>query len=103
MARFEIFLILAKRKDDDEIYTDNLEYVCFCEGSYNQDAMSKKTSNVIQGEIDESEDEVLFGSANIIIRDKVISAISFKNKDCDPEEIDHLLDLILEDKEEIMH
>ena len=103
MARFEIFLILAKRKDDDEIYTDNLEYVCFCEGSYNQDAMSKKTSNVIQGEIDDSEDEVLFGSANIIIRDKVVCAISFKNKDCDPEEIDHLLDLILEDKEEIMH
>ena len=47
MARFEIFLILAKRKDDDEIYTDNLEYVCFCEGSYNQDAMSKKTTTII--------------------------------------------------------
>ena len=40
----------------------------FVMDTYNQSDMSNKTSDVIQNEIDESEDEVLFGSANIVIR-----------------------------------
>ena len=103
MARFEVFLVLVKRKDDGEVYTDDLEYVCYCDDTYKHAHMSDATNELIQEEVNESEDEVLFGSADVSIKDKVKLKITFKNKDCDPEEIDHLLDLILEDKEEIMH
>ena len=29
MAKFEVFLVLAKRKDNGEVYTDDLEYVSY--------------------------------------------------------------------------
>ena len=103
MAKFEVFLVLAKRKDNGEVYTDDLEYVCFCDDTYKHAHMSDATNELIQEEVNSSEDEVLFGSADIFVKDEVKMKITFKNKHCTTEEIDDLLDLILDKTEEVMH
>ena len=98
-----LFLVLVKRKDNSEIYTDDLEYVCFCDDTYKQVHMSDATNELIQEEVNSSEDEVLFGSADVFVKDEVKMKITFKNKHCTTEEIDDLLDLILDKTEEVMH
>ncbi len=61
-------------------------------------------NEVIKEEIGESEEgEVLFGSADVSIKDKVKLKITFKNKDCDTEEIEDLLDLILDKTDQTIH
>jgi hypothetical protein len=103
MAKFDVFLVLVKRKDDGEVYTDDLEYVCYCDDTYKNAHMSDATNELIQEEVNDSEDEVLFGSADVSIKDKVKLKITFKNKDCDTEEIEDLLDLILDKTDQTIH
>ena len=86
MAKFEVFLVLVKRKDDGEVYTDDLEYVCYCDDTYKHAHMSDATNELIQEEVN-----------------KVKLKITFKNKDCDTEEIEDLLDLILDKTDQTIH
>ena len=103
MAKFDVFLVLVKRKDDGEVYTDDLEYVCYCDDTYKHAHMSDATNELIQEEVNESEDEVLFGSADVFIKDKVKLKITFKDKDCNVEEIENLLNLILDKTDQTIH
>ena len=103
MAKFEVFLVLAKRKDNGEVYTDDLEYVCFCDDTYKHDHMSDATNELIQEEVNSSEDEVLFGSADVFVKDEVKMKITFRSKDCTTEEVDNILDLILEETDRTIH
>ena len=103
MAKFEVFLVLAKRNDNGEVYTDDLEYVCFCDDTYKHAHMSDATNELIQDEVDASEDQVLFGSADVFVKDEVKMKITFRSKDCTVEEVDNILDLILEETDRTIH
>ena len=103
MAKFEVFLVMAKKKDNGEVYTEDLEYACYCDDTYKHVHMSDTANELIQDEVDSSEDEVLFGSADVIVRDRVQLKVTFRNRDCDHEEVEELLDLILEETDRTIH
>ena len=104
MARFELVLSLAKRNDDNELYTEETGYVCFCKNLKDLEEITDTANEVIKEEIGESEEgEVLFGSADVFIKDKVKLKITFKDKDCDVEEIENLLNLILDKTDQTIH
>ena len=96
MAKFEVFLVLAKRKDNGEVYTDDLEYVCFCDDTYKHAHMSDATNELIQEEVNSSEDEVLFGSADVIVNDLTILMLQYTNSQLPKKEIDEIIDLLTE-------
>lgn len=103
MAKFEVSLVLAKRKNQEEVYTENLNFICFCKDTYDREEIDDKADELIADQISESEDQILFGSAHIIIKNKHVSTISFQNKDCNKEQVEKLLDLILDDTKETVH
>ena len=37
MAKFEVSLVLAKRKNNGEVYTENLNFICFCKDTYDRE------------------------------------------------------------------
>ena len=96
MAKFEVFLVLAKRKDNGEVYTDDLEYVCFCDDTYKHAHMSDATNELIQEEVNSSEDEVLFGSADVIVNKSTLMMMHYKNSDIPKEEINEIVDLLID-------
>ena len=96
MARFEVFLVLVKRKDDGEVYTDDLEYVCYCDDTYKHAHMSDATNELIQEEVNESEDEVLFGSADVIINNLTVLMLQYTNSELPRDEMDEIIDLLTE-------
>ena len=56
MARFELVLSLAKRNDDNELYTEETEYVCFCKNLKDLEEITDTANEVIKEEIGESEE-----------------------------------------------
>ena len=99
MAKFEISLLLTKTKDNGEFYTDKLNFICFCKDTYDEEEIDEKTDQLIKDHISDSEDQILFGSADIIVKDVHVSTIGFQNKDCDQGLIANAIDLILGDEE----
>ena len=96
MAKFEVFLVLVKRKDDGEVYTDDLEYVCYCDDIYKHAHMSDATNELIQEEVNDSEDEVLFGSADVIINNLTVLMLQYTNSELPRDEMDEIIDLLTE-------
>jgi len=96
MAKFEVFLVLVKRKDDGEVYTYDLEYVCYCDDTYKHAHMSDATNELIQEEVNESEDEVLFGSADVIINNLTVLMLQYTNSELPRDEMDEIIDLLTE-------
>jgi len=104
MARFEVNIVYAKMEEDGvSTYTEEYDYICFCSEGKSVKYIKEKISEMIEDEIASSEDEVLFGSADVIVRDKVQLKVTFRNRDCDPEEVEELLDLILEETDRTIH
>ena len=103
MAKFEISLVLIKKNNNKEIYTDNLNYVCFCEDTYDKEEINEKTDKIMSDQISESEDQILFGSAHIIVKGNHVSSITFENKEYDTDQMEKILSLILDDTRETIH
>ena len=102
MAKFEVFLVMAKKKDSGEVYTEDLEYACYCDDTYKHVHMSDTANELIQDEVDSSEDEVLFGSADVIVNDLTILMLQYTNSQLPKKEIDEIIDLLTE-QEGAMH
>ena len=103
MARFELVLSLAKRNDDNELYTEETGYVCFCKNIKDLEEITDTANEVIKEEIGESEEgEVLFGSADVIVNDLTILMLQYTNSELPKKEIDEIIDLLTE-QEGAMH
>lgn len=42
MAQFELILSIAKRNKDNELYTEEREYMCFCKNPDDMDEITKR-------------------------------------------------------------
>jgi|TARA_B100001063_G_C16712520_1_gene528817 NAD(P)-dependent dehydrogenase (short-subunit alcohol dehydrogenase family) len=97
MARFELVLSLAKRNDDNELYTEETEYVCFCKNLKDLEEITDTANEVIKEEIGESEEgEVLFGSADVIINNLTVLMLQYTNSELPRDEMDEIIDLLTE-------
>ena len=103
MARFEMKVVIAKRKDDTEVITEEKNYVCFCENVEDQYEINRRARGVVRDEIEYAEGEVLFGSADVFVEDEVLFVFGFRNTDADHDDIEDLLDLILDHETETIH
>lgn len=103
MARFEIELTLAMKNDDHELITVVHNIMCFCKNKNDIDEIENRSRNVISSYVDASENIVVFGSANIVVKneEKEISlTLLFKNiDDFKNEEVNEILDLLLLNQE----
>ena len=99
MARFEIELTLAMKNDDHELITDVHNIMCFCKNKNDIDEIENRSRNVISSYVDASENIVIFGSANIVVKNEekeIYLTLFFKNiDDFKNEEVNEILNLIL--------
>jgi|TARA_R100000027_G_scaffold63679_1_gene56579 hypothetical protein len=105
MARFELILSIAKRKNDNELYTENKEYMCYCKDLGNIEEITETVNEIVYEEFEENEkDEVLFGSADVIINKLTVMMMHYKNSDLPKKEVEDIIDLLMEgSREETMH
>lgn len=103
MARFEMKVVVAKRVSDTEVITEEKDYICFCYDPDDYEEVSERARHVIKDEIEFAEAEVLFGSADVHVNDQTVLVFGFRNKDCDTEGLEDLLDLILDHDSETIH
>ena len=97
MARFELILSIAKRKNDNELYTENKEYMCYCKDLGNIEEITETVNEIVYEEFEENEkDEVLFGSADVIVNDLTILMLQYTNSQLPKKEIDEIIDLLTE-------
>ena len=95
MARFEVNIVYAKIEDDGfSTYTEEYDYICFCDEGKSIGYIKEKISEMIEDEIATSKDEVLFGLATAVLGAKDTIIVDFKNKN--HENLEGLIDLILE-------
>ena len=102
MARFQMSIVYAKRKTSLETYSEEFDYTCFVDDRNNIPEIQKTVSEIVDHEIDNSKDEVLFGSATIEVNKNQVMVMNFKNEDYDQDEMEEIMDLIIS-PEEIMH
>lgn len=103
MARFQMSVLYAKQKNDHETYSEEFDYTCFVKDKNNIPEIQKVVSEIVDSEIDESEDQVLFGSATVEISSTEVMVMNFKNDDFDSDKLDDIMDLIMSAPEEIIH
>jgi hypothetical protein len=95
MARFEVNIVYAKMEEDGvSTYTEEYDYICFCDEEKSVINIKEKISEMIEDEIANSEDEVLFGLATAVIDPTSTIIVDFKNKD--HKNVEELIDFILE-------
>ena len=95
MARFEVNIVYAKMEEDGvSTYTEEYDYICFCDEGKSVKHIKEKISEMIEDEIASSEDEVLFGLATAVIDPTSTIIVDFKNKD--HKNVEELIDFILE-------
>lgn len=101
MARFELVLSIAKRSDNNELYTEEREYMCFCKDLHDIDEITKTVNEIVHEEFEEStEGEVLFGSADVIINENTVLIMNYKNTALPQKEINEIMDLLIDGPEE---
>ena len=97
MARFELILSMAKRNKDNELYTEEREYMCFCKNPSDMDEITEKTNEIVYEEFEENmKDEVLFGSADVVINETTVLIINYQNKFLPEDEVNTIMDLLIE-------
>ena len=95
MARFDVNIVYAKLGDDKfSTYTEEYDYVCFCDEKKSVKNVKEKISEIIEDEFTTSEDEVLFGLATAAVGPNNTVIVDFSNKN--HENLEDLIDLILE-------
>ena len=94
MARFQMSIVYAKRKTSLETYSEEFDYTCFVDDRNNIPEIQKTVSEIVDHEIDNSKDEVLFGLATAVIDPTSTIIVDFKNKD--HKNVEELIDFILE-------
>lgn len=102
MARFQMSVVYAKQKDSCETYSEEYDYTCFVNDKDDIPEIQRTVSEIVDQEIDSSEDEILFGSATVEIAEGHVMVMNFKNEHYDDEEMDEIMDLIIA-PEETMH
>ena len=102
MARFQMSVVYAKQKDGFETYSEEYDYTCFVKDKDDIPEIQQTVSEIVDQEIDSSEDEILFGSATVEIAEGHVMVMNFKNENYDDEEMDEIMDLIIA-PEETMH
>ena len=97
MARFEMQVLYAKVNVwTHDNYTETFSYVCFVKDQEDVSEIRSKVAEVINDEIQISEDEVLFGSADVELSNPLNHlVINFKNNDFKTEDVEKMMDLIL--------
>jgi hypothetical protein len=101
MARFELVLSIAKRNDNNELYTEDREYMCYCKDPRDIKEITETVNEIVHEEFEESiEGEVLFGSADIIINESTVLVMSYKNTSLPSEEINTIMDLLIDGPEQ---
>lgn len=103
MSRFEMKVVVAKRISETEVVTEEKDYICFCYDKDDYEEVSERARLVVKDEIEFAEGEVLFGSADVCIDDETVLVFGFRNKDCDTDGFEDLLDLILDHDSETIH
>ena len=97
MAQFELILSIAKRNKDNELYTEEREYMCFCKNPDDMDEITKKANEIVYEEFEENmKDEVLFGSADVVINETTVLIINYQNKFLPEDEVNTIMDLLIE-------
>lgn len=102
MARFQMSVVYAKQKDSFETYSEEYDYTCFVKDKDDIPEIQQTVSEIVDQEIDSSEDEILFGSATVEIAEGHVMVMNFKNENYNDEEMDEIMDLIIA-PEETMH
>lgn len=105
MPRFELVLSIAKRSDEQELYTEEYDYMCFCKDLGDIDEITKTVNKIVHEEFREDEEgEVLFGTADVIINELTVLMMQYKNKEVPKEELNEIMDLIIDGAgEETVH
>ena len=97
MARFELVLSIAKRSDNNELYTEDREYMCYCKDPRDIKEITETVNEIVHEEFEESiEGEVLFGSADVIVNDLTVLMLQYTNSELPKKEIDEIIDLLTE-------
>lgn len=102
MARFELEVSLVSQGEHDEIVSETSSFMCFCKDLSDLSEIQATTNAVVEECIELSEDEVLFGTADVMIDQKTILLMQFQNKNRS-EDIEDILDFILEDESPTIH
>lgn len=105
MPRFELVLSIAKRSDEQELYTEEYDYMCFCKDLGDIEEITDTVNEIVHEEFQGNEEgEVLFGTADVIINESTVLMMQYKNKEVPREELNEIMDLIIDGAgEETLH
>lgn len=103
MPRFDLFLVVAGYTPDDEIESNEYEIMCYVKDENDFTEIQKVANQVVQEEIENSENVILFGTAAAFVKGREILNIALRNKDKDPEEINEIVELFGSTEGETMH
>ena len=94
--------IMIAEKDEGKFESSEYKIICWVKNPNDLAEIESSANNVISKHIENTDREILFGNANILLSGKEIVTIGFKNSHADPEDMNEVLDLF-ELKEEIIH
>lgn len=103
MPRFDLYLVLAEYTPDDEIESKEYEIMCYVKDENNFTEIQNVANQVIQEEIENSENMILFGTAAAFVKGREVLNIALRNKDVDPEDINEAVELFGSSEGETIH
>ena len=103
MPRFDLFLVVAGYTPEDEIESNEYEIMCYVKDENDFAEIQKVANEVIQEEIENSDNLILFGTAAAFVRGQEVLNIALRNKDIDPEEVNQVAELFGSTGEETIH
>lgn len=102
MPRFDLYLLLTGYTPDEDIESNEYEIMCYIKVEKDLTEIQRVANEVIQDEIESSENLIIFGTAAAFVKDREVLNIGLRNKDMPEEEVEQVLELF-GSYEETMH
>lgn len=99
MEYYDVNVLIARKKDDIETYTEEYDMEIEFEDHAEYEDVQTKIAELIDSEIRKSKDIMLFGSVTVTMSDSHQIVMNFKNKDEPNIDADEIFDLLLTSEE----
>jgi len=103
VPRFDLYLVVAGYTPDDEIESNEYEIMCYVKDESDFTEIQRVANKVIQDEIENSDNLILFGTAAAFVKGQEVLNIALRNKDIDPEEVNQVAELFGSSEGETIH
>ena len=100
MPRFEMHLFIVE-KDDGEITSAESKVICWVNNSNDMAEVQESAGEILYDKIHDSDQTIIFGSANIMIKGETVMSLAFRNDDIDPDEVNSVMDLMTTEEETV--